>query len=227
MSTLPNTALFSGISEAELDILLGCLGAQARHYEKKEYIRHSGDRLETIGLVIDGLVHEVQEDFWGRRTIVTTVAAGDLFGEAVTYADNKVLPVALYAARPTDVLHIDYRRLITTCGAACSFHTRLIQNMLTILAEKNLQLTEKMAVLNRRTTREKLLLYLSSQARSAGANRFTIPYNRQELADFLSVERSAMSAELSKLRRDGIIDYNRSNFVLLLPEEVDNDVLPL
>ncbi len=226
MTNLSNAALFSGISENELTILLGCMKAQTKRYEKKEYIRHSGDRLDTIGLVTDGMVHEVQEDFWGRRTIVTTITAGELFGEAITYANNKVLPVALYAARPTEVLHINYRQLITTCSAACSFHTQLIQNMLTILAEKNLQLTEKMAVLNRRTTREKLLLYLSSQARSAGTNRFTIPYNRQELADFLSVERSAMSTELSKLRRAGIIDYNRSDFVLHLPEDVDGDVLP-
>ena len=175
----------------------------------------SGDSAHFVGVVLSGSVHVLQEDYWGNRTILAHIPPGGLFGEAFSCAETDSLPVSVAAAEKSEVLFIDYKQIITTCTSACMFHMALIKNMMKLLAQKNIMLTQKMEIITHRTTRERLLAYLSAQAIKAGKSHFTIPFNRQQLADYLSVERSAMSTELSKMQSDGLIRTDRSKFELL------------
>lgn len=206
--------LFSGIEEEELRSLLGCIGAENRRYKKGSFIFTAGGSVTSIGIILSGSVHVLQEDFWGTRTILAMIGPGGLFGESFASAGMENLPVSVLAVEPCDILFIDFRRVATPCSFVCGFHVRLIKNMMRILAEKNILLTQKIEFLTRRTTREKLLAYLSAQARATGSGSFKIPFNRQELAEYLSVDRSAMSSELSKMHGEGILSFNRSHFEL-------------
>ena len=212
---LKHCPLFVGIDEADLSALLSCLNSMRRKLGKNDFIFIAGDTETSVGIVLSGNIHIIQEDFWGNRTILSNLKAGDLFGEAFSCTPTIPLPVSVIAADTVEVLLIDYRQITATCPKSCSFHRMLIDNMLSILAQKNIMLTQKMEIISRRTTKRRLLAYLSSQAISSGKNRFTIPFNRQQLADYLAVERSAMSAEISKLQTSGLIKTHRSEFELL------------
>jgi len=215
LDVLKKCPLFAGIGESELLTLLDCLSAIERNYDKNNFVFMTDGIVTLIGIVLSGSVHVIREDFWGSRTILARIEPGELFGEAFSCAETEKLPVSVLAAEASDILLIDYRKIITTCSSACTFHTGLIKNMLRILAKKNVMLTQKMEFITQRTTRDKLLAYLSAQARQAGNNTFEIPFNRQELAEYLSVDRSALSNELSKMRDDGILTFRRNHFTLL------------
>ena len=212
MQTCP---LFAHIDQQNIPALLSCLGASEREYEKGAFIFSAGDSANGVGIVLSGGVLIAQEDYWGNRTLLAHIAPGSLFGESFSCADVGKLPISVIAAEKTQVLLMQAARIVQNCPKTCGYHTELIRNMMRNLATKNVQLTEKIQVITRRTTREKLLSYLSEQAIHAGSSHFTIPFNRQELADYLSVERSAMSAELSRMMRDGLIETYRSEFKLL------------
>jgi len=159
-----------------------------------------------VGLVLSGAVHVIQEDYYGNRSIVSTFQPPQLFGEAFACAGVASLPVSVEAAQDSTLLLLDCQRVIRTCSDACAFHQRLLSNLLHVVAAKNLLLTQKLSFLSKRTTKEKLMAYLMEEARRAGSPTFRLPYDRQGLADYLGVDRSAMSAELSKLRRAGVLD---------------------
>lgn len=212
---LKTAALFEGIAEKELEALLTCLSAKVTHYDKSETVLMYGADTSQFGIVLAGHVQVINEDYYGNRSIVAIIEQGMLFGEAFAFADVKTLPVSVLATAESDILFINFRKLITTCSEACTFHSKIIYNMLHIVAAKNLLLSQKIEFISKRTTREKLLAYLSAEAQKAGSNHFIIPFNRQELADFLSVDRSAMSAELSKLREEGFIQFHKNQFELL------------
>lgn len=207
--------LFKGIDESELVPLLSCLSAKEAHYEKGQTVFLSGEKIECFGIVLSGQVQVVQDDYYGNRSIFAKIGTGNLFGESFACAETKTLPVSVITTIESDLLFIDCHRLAAPCANACAFHRSLIQNMLNIIAMKNISLTQKMEFTSKRTTREKLMAYISAEAKKATSNQFSIPFNRQELADYLSVERSAMSAELSKLRDDGILKFNKNQFELL------------
>ncbi len=209
-----NVPLFWGIDETELQSLLGCLNARVKSYDKGEIIFLQGDKATAIGLVLTGSVQIVKEDYFGNRTILAHVGCSELFAEAFSCAGERVLEVSAVAVEQSEIMLIDYARIITTCPSSCMFHTRLIRNMLNILAEKNIQLNRKIEHTSKRTTREKLLSYLLEQAEMAHSNTFAIPFDRQELADFLCVERSAMSAELGRMRSEGLLDFKKNQFEL-------------
>lgn len=156
----------------------------------------------------------MREDIFGNRAILTALMPGQLFGETFACAGVEILPVSVIAVSDCKILLLDYRRIITTCPTACVFHSRLIENMLKILAGKNLVLNQKIEALSARTTREKLLAYLVAQAGVAGSRRFTIPSTRQELADYLSVDRSAMSREMGIMQKEGMIRFKKNCFEL-------------
>lgn len=174
----------------------------------------AGDKLDALGLVLEGKVRVLQEDFWGNRAIVAQIEAGGLFAEAFCCAGLGNIPVSVLAADETRVLYLDYERVISRCPSACEFHSRLVKNMLGILARKNVTLTKKIKHVSGRRTRDKLISYLSAVAAEQGKPSFEIPFNRQELADYLAVERSAMSAELSKMRSERLVDYQKNRFTL-------------
>ncbi|MBN2049427.1 MAG: Crp/Fnr family transcriptional regulator [Spirochaetales bacterium] len=207
--------LFAGIGVDEITVLLSCLSAGERRYPKDTVVFPAGSPVTRAGIILSGMVTVVKDDYWGNRTIISRFGAGELFAEAFSFAGVTVLPFSVIAAEDTTILFIHYKKLITTCSSACSYHTALVANMLHILAEKNLLLTRKMEHITHRTTREKLLSYLSAEAARAGSGRFAIPFNRQELADYLSVDRSAMSTELGRLRDEGVLAFRKNLFELL------------
>lgn len=211
---LRTSALFAGIEEAEFAPLLSCLAVKLVRCEKGKTIFATGEHVKCFGIVLSGQVQVFQDDYYGNRSILAQMGAGNLFGESFACAEVEALPVTVAAAAESAVLLVEYRRLVQPCARLCAFHCRLIQNMLRIVSGKNVALTQKLEFASRRTTREKILSYLSVEAQRAGSRRFRIPFSRQELADYLFVDRSALSAELSRLRKDGILDFHMDQFVL-------------
>ena len=212
--------LFDGIDGPDLRRLIACLDGGAHAYERGEYVLRAGDPCAWVGIVCAGSAHVVQEDFWGNRVILGQSGPGQLFAESYACLGSENLTVSVVAAATTRVMFLDVGHLFQTCSTACGFHTRMIHNLTQVLAGRNLMLTQKVEHMAQKTTREKLLSYLSGEAQRAGSARFSIPYDRQELADYLSVDRSAMCTELSKLQRQGILRCRKKEFELLeLPRE--------
>lgn len=211
---LHRCTLFAGIDHADLPGLLSCLGAETLAFKKHAPVFSEGDPARYVGIVLTGSVQIVRDDYYGNRTILAHAAPGELIAESFACAGVAALPVSVLAAEDCTVLRIDCARITRSCSNACGFHNRLILNLLQVMADKNLAFHKKLEITSRRTTREKLLAYLLWQAKAQNAASFTIPFDRQALADYLGVERSAMSAELGKLRKDGIIDFDRSRFTL-------------
>lgn len=206
--------LFDGIKEDDRSEMLKCLNAKKKQYKKGSTVLGRGGRTSEMGMVLEGSVHMVKDDFWGNRSILGQASPGQMFGEVYACLPRQGLEVDVVAAEDTEVLFLDVGRILTVCSSACSFHTRLIRNLLTILAEKNLMLTHKMEHMAQKSTRDKVLSYLSMEAEKQGGSEFAIPFNRQQLADYLSVDRSAMSRELSRMKAEGLLDYHRNRFRL-------------
>lgn len=216
---LKKTQLFSGINEADIPIMLKCLETKLVKFDKEEYVIRIGERFSSIALLLDGRIHIRRDDYWGNRSILNEIYIGEVFGEAyaipgIDTTNTGLLANDVVAVEESLVLLIDINHILTVCTSSCPFHLSLIHNLFSLIAEKNRNLTQKLGHMSKRTTREKLLSYLSEQQLKAGTNEFTIPFNRQQLADFLSVDRSAMSNELSKMRDEGIINFDRSRFEL-------------
>lgn len=214
LSVIRRSVLFRGIEEEEILAMLKCLQAHVRSFEKKDFLHRNGDSLSEMGLVLQGSIHLIKEDYWGKRTILARVPAGQIFGEVFACVSQQSLNMSIMAVEPVKVLYLDIQKVTTSCTSACDFHVRLIRNLMQALAGHALFLNQKMEYISQRTTREKLLSYLSDQALQAGSPKFQIPFNRQELADYLGIERSAMSNELSKMRKDGLLDFQKNNFWL-------------
>jgi len=212
---LKTVPLFNDIEEADFQPLLACLSPKLAQYGKNQIVFMSGDSINSFGIVLSGQVQIVLEDFYGNRSILAQIGKGNLFGESFAFARNKSLPVFVITSAESKLLFIDCRRMASPCSNSCAYHRQLIQNMLNILAVKNISLTQKIELISKKTTREKLLAYLSAEAQKARKSSFSIPFDRQELADYLSVDRSAMSAVLSKLRDEGIINFHKNRFELL------------
>ena len=212
---LQTTQLFQGMTEQEIKNILNCLNADRRLYPKGTFLCRRGEELHSVGVILGGQVHILEEDFWGNRTILGEVSPGQMFGESYACLPGEPLAVDVRAVEDTTVLYLKIDRIIHPCSNACAFHSRLMENLLAVLARKNRMLTRKMEHLSRRTTREKVLSYLSDQSRTMDSSKFFIPFDRQQFADYLSVDRSALSAELSKLRREGVLEYRKNWFRLL------------
>ena len=215
---MKNSPLFYGISQEELPGLLSSLDARTRVFKKGELLLHRGERTEYLGLLQSGTVHIIREDFWGNRSIVGLAGPGDTFAESYALS-REPMEVSVLANSDGEALMLSAERVVSGCQQVCSFHSQLSRNLLSMLAAKNLNLTAKMRHMARKTTREKLMSYLSAQALRAGSSEFDIPLDRQQLADYLAVERSAMSATLSKLRDEGALEFHKNHFRLLRQDE--------
>lgn len=209
--------LFDGITQQELGEMLRCLGGKILDIPSGNPVFLEGEPARYVGVVLSGAVQILRDDYYGRRSVLTVAAPGELFGEAFACAELEVLPVSAVAQTASTVLLLDCRRVLTGCSQACVFHSRLVHNLLRVLARKNLALTRKIRCMSPKTTREKLMAFLLDQAKQQEKAEFVIPYDRQALADYLGVERSAMSAELGKLRKAGLIECTGSRFRLLNP----------
>jgi CRP-like cAMP-binding protein len=211
---LLNCSLFEGIKSGDLDALIACLGARKRRYEKDRYVLTAGETPRFFGIVLSGSVLVVQDGFWGNRSILERVEPCGMFGTAFALGGFEKLPVSVMAAPAAEVLLIDGNRISRTCPEACAFHSRLIRNLMGNLAKGNTTLIQKLEHITQRSTREKLLSFLSAEAIRAKSNSFEIPFNRQELADYLSIDRSAMSAELGRMRDEGVLEVHKNCFTL-------------
>lgn len=210
---LKNSVLFSGVSEEEALSMMNCLSARKKTYKEGETVLQNGEVTDSMGLLLSGSIYIIRDDFWGNRNILSKVQPGQVFGE-VYAAVGRPAATSAEAVTPAEVLFLNLRRILTTCPSACSHHTKLIRNLLSEMAEKNLAMNAKMLHLSQRTTRQKLLSYLSSVSQKKGSESFEIPFSRQELADYLSVDRSAMSSELGRMRDEGILSFSRNHFEL-------------
>lgn len=217
-SVLEKCALFQNIyernKESDITEMLKCLSANVMNIHKNQTILAEGELTQKVGIVLSGAVQVIREDYYGNRSIVASLETAQLFGEVFACAGIDRIPVSVIAAKDSEIMMLDCKKIITTCNNMCQFHNQLVYNMVRILAEKNLMLNQKLEILSKRTTREKLMIYLLSQAKLHNSNSFTIPYDRQELADYLSVERSAMSTEIGKLRKEGILECKKNYFRL-------------
>lgn len=212
---LQKCGLFAGIDENQLLTMLSCLGATVRIYEKNQVILSEGDAAERIGVVLSGAVQIIRVDYYGNRSILTELQPAGMFGESFACADVARMPVDVVATEKSDVLFIDAKRILHMCSSACGFHNLLIFNLMKLVATKNLMFHQKLEIISKRSTREKLMTYLMMQAKQQNSNSFTVLFDRQELADYLEVDRSGLSAELSKLRKEGILECRKNHFTLL------------
>ena len=208
--TVKSNPLFDGLAFSDFGRMADCLSAKTAVYQKGSVILLSGDTMDFVGFILSGGVQIVKDDGSGRITILTSLGVSELFGEDFACAGISQSPVTVLAAENTEILLMDYRKFITSCTAACSCHTRLIENMLKLIARKSLMLNQKIDILSRRSTREKLLCFFDMHR--GAAKKFTIPYNREELAQYLCVDRSAMSSELCKMRNQGLIRFQKNTF---------------
>ena len=215
--TIRSARLFSGVSEDELSAMLSCLAPREVSFPKGAFVLRAGDTARAIGLVLSGDVLVVQEDIWGNRNLRSKLGPGQTFAVAFACAPGSVLDVSVMAEGPVTVLFFDVRRILDICPSACGHHGRIVRNLLGELAEKDLRLGEKLTHMGQRTTRAKLLSYFSAEAQRAGSYEFDVPFSRQQLADYLAVDRSGLSLELGKLRREGLLDFHKSHFVLKAP----------
>lgn len=207
--------LFDQIGDENLDEMLGCLGAKKCSYKKGDTVLAEGDKAKYLGIVLKGSVQLVRVDYYGNRSILTSIEPPQLFGEAFAFAGLDSVPVDVVAAEDTDILLTDAMHIARPCENACAFHRQMTLNLLQIVARKNLVLHRKIEITSKRSTREKLMTYLLLQAKKAGSSTFTVPYDRQELADYLGVERSGLSTEIGKLRNEKVLECRRSTFTLL------------
>lgn len=212
---LKKTVLFSGVGADEIESMLSCLGARLYHYKKDAYVLRQGEHLSDITVLVEGNLHIQKDDYWGNRSILGQVSVGEMFGEAYVAPESEALLNDVIAVEDSAVLFFDMKRIITTCSSACRFHAIVIQNLFFAISEKNRKLVQKLGHMSQRTTREKLISYLSEEAKRQNSASFVIPFNRQQLADFLSVDRSAMSNELCKMRKDGLLEFDKNKFRLL------------
>ncbi len=215
LGLLKETKLFIGLDEGEISAMLGCMDAKLRLYKKGEFVLRQGQRLAHILLLAEGCLHIQQDDYWGKRSILGSVAPGDMFGEAYASSHGSPLLNDVLAVLDSAVICLDVERLLTVCSGACRFHSTVVRNLFYAVSEKNRGLVQKLGHMSQRSTREKLVSYLSVEAGKHSSASFSIPFNRQQLADFLSVDRSAMSTELGRMRDEGLIEFKRNNFTLL------------
>jgi CRP-like cAMP-binding protein len=211
---LSKTPLFRGIKEDEIKKVLSCIGARERTYNKNEIIYRAGETVKEVGLVKSGSINIVVNFYWGGSRIFGHVEQGKIFAESYAAVTGKELICDVVAAQDSKILFLDITKLMTVCNQGCNFHQRLIYNLMRISAQKNLNLSSRMMHTAPKGIKDRLLSYLSEQAAINESAHFTIPFDRQQLADYLGVDRSAMSATLSKMQKEGLITFTKNEFRL-------------
>ncbi len=224
LDVLKRCTLFEKVEEENLEAILGCLGARSVPYKKNETVIAEGSPAKAVGIVLRGEVQIVRNDYYGNRSIVANVEESQIFGESFACAGVESMPVEVVAVTDTEVMLIDCRKITNSCCNACSFHSQIIYNLMKVVAMKNLIFHQKIEITSKRTTREKLMTYLLAEAKKNGSRSFTIPYDRQELADYLEVDRSGLSAEISKMRREGIIETKKEYFKLKINKDFEDSI---
>lgn len=210
-----NSPLFYGIKPDERKAMLGCIGYHIGTFKKGDIVAFEEENIRHIGIIISGAVDMIKEDLWGNKTMLVRMRKDELFGETFACGRDNQSVVTFLVSEEAQILFIPFDRVMHSCTMACVFHHRLIENMVSIIADKNRDLMRKVEVVSKRTIREKLLAYLSIQAQVQERRYFEIPLGRVELAEYLCVDRSALTRELVKMKDEGLIDYDKNSFRLL------------
>lgn len=212
--TLKRIQLFSGVSDDEIVAMLNCLQARILTFKRGDYVFREGEHINHITVLVEGKLLVQHDDFWGNRNIVNVIRVGEMFGEAYVAPESGALLNDVIAEEDSSVIFFDIKRILTVCSTACRFHSMVVQNLFFSISEKNRALVQKIGHMSKRSTRAKLLSYLSDEAKRHNSSQFTIPFSRQQLADFLCVDRSAMSNELCKMRDEGLLRFDKNEFTL-------------
>lgn len=210
-----HSPLFAGIKPEDRNPMLHCIGYHVSTYSKGEIVVFEGENLKHIGILLSGSVDMVKEDLWGNKTTLLRLRKNELFGETFACGEDNLSVVTFIVSEDARILFMPFSRVMHSCTMACEFHHRLIENMVKVIANKNRDLMRKVEVVSKRTIREKLLTYLSIQAQQQNSRYFEIPLGRVELAEYLCVDRSALTRELVKMKDDGLIDYDKNCFRIL------------
>lgn len=207
--------LFDGITPEDRKTMLGCIGYHIGTFQKGDIVAFEDENIKHIGILLSGTVDMVKEDLWGNKTMLVRMRKDELFGETFACGEDNLSVVTFMVSEDAKILFIPFDRVMHSCTMACVFHHRLIENMVHIIANKNRDLMRKVEVVSKRSIREKLLTYLSIQAQAQESRYFEIPLGRVELAEYLCVDRSALTRELAKMKDDGLIDYDKNCFRIL------------
>lgn len=207
--------LFTGIREEDLPSMLTCMRSFQKNYQKGELILLESHKVRNVGIILSGVVHMVKEDAEGYQTLLVTMKDGELFGESFSCGSHLDARVSFLAATSCTVLFLPFYKIIHSCKMSCTFHHRLIENMVRLIGDKNVQLMQKIEVISKKTLREKIMAYLQNQAAEQNSRSITIPLGRVELAEYLCADRSALSRELSCMQKDGLLVYDKNVFTLL------------
>lgn len=211
---LAKTLLFRGMTPQEIEGMLGCLGYTQKQFKKGEFIYRVGDQVSSVGMVLSGSVLIENDDPWGNHNLLSKIEPGQVFAETYACVPEETLLVNVVAQELTDVLFLDVKSVLQICSGACVCHRKLISNLLSISSQKNLSLSRRMFYTSAKSIRGRLLSYLSDQMIRQGSTSLTIPLNRQQLADYLNVDRSALSNELGKMKREGLLQVEKNHFLL-------------
>ncbi len=212
---LQKMQMFSGVNENGIEEMLSCLKPKIRGYKKGEYILREGEQSDDILALVEGKLHIQKDDYWGNRSILGNICVGEIFGEAYATPKSGAVLNDVVAVEDSVILFFNISHLFSYCASSCKYHFIVVQNLFFAISEKNRKLVRKLGHMSKRSTREKLISYLSEESKRNNNSEFTIPFNRQQLADFLSVDRSAMSNELCKMRDEGMVEFDRNRFKLL------------
>ncbi|GAB6106284.1 Crp/Fnr family transcriptional regulator [Fusibacter bizertensis] len=224
IACLYETSLFRGIDKPGIQNMINCLNPRIHYYKKNENIAMSGDPFHGIGIVIEGEAVIAKENIAGNRAILTVLKQGDMFGEMISFTEKKVWPVTVTAQSDSEVIFISPEKIITRCEKMCDSHQILIQNMLKIMSKKALILSRKVDYLSIRSLRGRLCAYLIEQWKLQETPVFSLPMNRDELADFFNVARPSISRELSKMKDEGYIDFHKSAFKIIDFEAMKKEI---
>ncbi len=214
LEILKKCPLFYRIDEEDMLRMLGCLGARVEFFDKHYTVMSEGSSAKYIGIVLLGSVQIIQNDYYGNRSILGNIGCSEVFAEAFACAEIDDVPITVIANEPSEIMLIDCKHILHTCANGCGFHHQLIFNLMKDLAMKTIVFHQKIDIISKRSTRDKLMAYLALYAKKVNSNSFEIPFDRQELADYLEVDRSGLSTEISKLRAEGILESNKKHFKL-------------
>lgn len=209
---LNKISLFSGLTENEVRELLNPQNTRKRIFEKGETVLYEGESVREIGIVLSGRVIIELSDAWGNNSVISGVEKGGAFAEAYACVPDSLMLQHVTAYEKSEILFIDIRALLETDGVKNKAQLKLLKNLLTVCASKNLKLSSRMLNITPKTIRARLMSYLSECVKTSGSYKFEIPYDRRQLADYLGTDRSALSAELSKMQKDGLLKYNKNRF---------------
>lgn len=211
---------FKDLEKSDFMDLFKSVGMFSKKFKKGAYMALSEEVVPCVSVIVSGIVHMVSEDIWGNRTIIVFMNRGDLFGESFACSSNQVSLVNFYAASEVEAIYIPYESLlkeVSNGSSSSAAAQQLWQNIMGLLADKNVRFVQKLEIVSKRTLREKLMTYLSFMSKVYNSLEFDLPLGRVALSEYLCVDRSALTRELSRMQQDGLIQYEKNHFKILAP----------